>query len=94
MPPVVSTSNEPGVGELDDRLGDERAVIRDDPSRDVEPLLAKKLLERVAARVLAHARLDAVGDGEHRRVQIGLLRLLEQPHVSTTIPLSTAFAMS
>ena len=94
MPPVVSTSNDPASASS--TIASAMSGLSSETTRldYVEPLLAKKLLERVAARVLAHARSDAVGHGEHCGVQTGSFVFSSSLTFSTTIPLSTAFAMS
>ena len=59
-----------------------------------KPSAAQQLLEQVAARVLALAHVDAVGDRQHRRLHAGSFVFSTSRTSESSIPSSTAFAMS
>src|SRR4249919_875386 len=82
------------VHELAHGTGDEWSVVRDDTPDDVEALVLEEPLEDVAARVVALAGAHSVGHREHGSRHMGSLLFDSRRTPSTTISLSTAFAMS
>ncbi len=93
MPPVVRTSNA-SRGEVDDGSRDQLGLVGYHPPHHVEAFLSQQLLQQHAARVLALARVYAVGDGEHRCLQVDSFVFSTSCTFPTTIVLSIAFAMS
>ena len=93
MPPVVSTSRALGR-ELLDRLRDRVALVGHDLAHDLEAVGGEELVEQVAARVLPRAHVHAVRDRENGRLHTGSFVFSTSLTSETTIPSSTAFAMS
>ena len=93
-----AAGGENNVGSLrqfPDRAGDGRGIVGNDPPLHVESLRPEQLGEKVAAAVVARAFVHPVGDcedgGSHETASL----VFETSVTSvTTIPLSTAFAMS
>ena len=80
--------------ELFDRLGDRVTLVRDDSPDDLVALTPEELLQHVAARVLTPAHVDAVGDCQHRSLHSGAFVFSTSRTSASSIPSSTAFAMS
>jgi hypothetical protein len=71
-PRAACRQDEPRLaGELLDRFGNCVTLVGDNSAHDVEALAAQQLVEQVAARVLAFAHVDAVGDRQHRSLHAG-----------------------
>ena len=68
--------------------------VGDDAPGDVEAVLAEEPLERRRRSVLANAGVDTVRDGEDGSLHSCSLVFSTSRTSSTTMPLSTAFAMS
>ena len=92
VPPVVSTS--------DAASASPREPPRSRPSsgttrpHHLEPSSRRSSSSDVAARVLAHTGVHAVGHGQHRRSHAGSFVFSTRRTSSIAIALSTAFAMS
>ncbi len=82
------------VRQLHDGRGNQVCVIRHDAAHDVELVVAEKLLQRVAARIVAYPCMNTVGDSENSRPHAGSFVFSTRRTSSMTIALSTAFAMS
>ena len=83
-----------GLRELDDRRRDLARLVGNDPALDVVAVGGEQLGEQVAARVLARAGDDAVGDREHGRLHTSSFVFSTSVTSAMTISLSIAFAMS
>jgi hypothetical protein len=87
--------NEPRlVRQLLDRLGDRVPLIGHDASNDLETFGDEQLLEQVAARVLASPHVDAVGDCQDRSLHTDSFVFSTNRTSASSMPSSTAFAMS
>lgn len=82
------------VDEAPDSRGDLSGIIGDDDSSNVESLRTEELVEHIAARILPHACMDAVGHGQDRCVHTGSFVFSTSSTSPITMSLSTAFAMS
>ena len=82
------------LGELLDRGSDRPRVVGNDPALDVEALVGEQGGQRLTARVLARALVDAVRDRQDGGVQRGSFVFETSVTSVIVIALSTAFAMS
>ena len=80
--------------ELLDRFCDRVPLIRDDPPDDLVAIAAQELVEEIAARVLAPTHVDTVGDGQDGRLHARCFVFSTSRTSPSSIPSSTAFAMS
>src|SRR5262245_55950016 len=82
------------VRQLLDRLRDRSPLVRNDAAHDLETFGDEQLLEQVAARVLASAHVDAVGDRQHGGLHTASLVFSTSRTSESSMPESTALAMS